>query len=315
MKSPVILGLCSVLFWMSIFSAKAQSKKVDPLSLAEATTRVYKTIGSTKLNLHIFGLDSTPKANLKPSIIFFFGGGWRGGTPRQFEQHCRYFASRGMVAITADYRVSSRHGTKALQCVLDANSAIRWIREHANELGIDPSQIAAGGGSAGGHLAACTGIIPGFGELDEDLTISSTPNALVLFNPAVALASVDGYPALDETKLNTLSERMGIASKNLSPLHHIRAETPPTIIFHGQADTTVPFWTAQAFHSAQLTHGGKSKLVSFPGMAHGFFNYGRFDNVPFQETLKASDQFLKSLGYLSGPDTVEEFLSQISQGQ
>jgi acetyl esterase len=315
MKSTAIFGLCWALFWIHGFSAKAQDKNRDPQIPTGATTKVYKTIGETKLNLHIFGLDPNSNAILKPAIVFFFGGGWRGGTPKQFEQHCRYFASRGMLAITADYRVSSRHGTKALQCVLDANSAIRWIRKHASELGVDPTRVAAGGGSAGGHLAACTGVIPGFGELDEDLTISSTPNALVLFNPAVALAPVDGYPALDEMKLKELHERMGIAPMNLSPIHHIRAESPPTIIFHGQADTTVPFWTAQAFHSAQLTHGGKSRLVSFPRMAHGFFNYGRFNNVPFRKTLKAADQFLTSQGYLSGEDTVEGFLKQISESQ
>ncbi|MBT5707935.1 alpha/beta hydrolase fold domain-containing protein [Verrucomicrobia bacterium] len=313
MKSTAIFGLCWTLFWMSGSLAKAQNKNGDPQILTGATTKVYKTIGAIKLNLHIFGLDSNPNATLKPAIVFFFGGGWRGGTPKQFEQHCRYFASRGMVAITADYRVSSRHGTKALQCVLDANSAIRWIRKNANELGVDPSRVAAGGGSAGGHLAACTGVISGFGEFDEDLTIGSTPNALVLFNPAVALAPVDGYPVLNGTKLKELPERMGIAPKNLSPIHHIRAESPPTIIFHGQADTTVPFWTAQAFHSAQLTHGGKSRLVSFPGMAHGFFNYGRFDNIPFRKTLEASDQFLSSLGFLLGEDTVESFLKQLSE--
>jgi acetyl esterase len=200
MKSTAIFGLCCALFWMSGFPTMAQSNNGDLQFPDGAITKVYKTIGSTELNLHIFGLEPKSNATLKPAIAFFFGGGWSGGTPKQFEQHCRYFASRGMVAITADYRVSSRHGTKALQCVLDANSTVRWIRKHANDLGVDPSRIAAGGGSAGGHLAACTGVIPGFGEFDEDLTISSIPNALVLFNPALALAPVDGYPALDETK-------------------------------------------------------------------------------------------------------------------
>lgn len=311
MKSTIIFGLCFALLWVNGLSLWGQSKRENPQIPIGATTRVYKTIGSTDLNLYIFGIEASPSALRKPAIIFFFGGGWRGGTPTQFEHHCRYFASRGMVAITADYRVSNRHGTKALECVLDANSAVRWVREHASELGVNPNRIVAGGGSAGGHLAACTGVISGIGELDEDLTISSKPNALVLFNPAVVLAPVDGYPPLDAKKLAELPERMGIAPKNLSPIHHIQAESPPTIIFHGQADTTVPFWTAQAFHSAQLTHGGTSRLVSFPGMAHGFFNYGRFGNVPFRKTLKAADQFLTTLGFLSGTDTVEDYLGQL----
>ena len=65
-----------------------------------------------------------------------------------------------MVAIAADYRVHKRHGAMIADCVSDAQSAIRWVRVHADRLGVDPERIAAGGGSAGGHLAASTAVIP-----------------------------------------------------------------------------------------------------------------------------------------------------------
>ncbi len=129
-------------------------------------------------------------------------------TPEQFEQQCRYLASRGMVAITVDYRVASRHKTKAVDAVRDAKSAVRWFRSHAAELMIDPDRIVAAGGSAGGHLAACTGTLNDFDEPDEDHSVSSRPNALVLFNPAVSFhATPDDAEA--QKQLKQLPSRLG----------------------------------------------------------------------------------------------------------
>ena len=119
----------------------------------------------------------------RPAVVFFFGGGWNGGSPSQFAPHCEYLASRGMVAMTADYRVKSRQGTTPFDCVEDGKSAIRYVRQHAKELGVDPKKIAAGGGSAGGHVAAATGTVRGMDEKNEDSGISSKPDALILFNP------------------------------------------------------------------------------------------------------------------------------------
>jgi dienelactone hydrolase len=88
-----------------------------------------------------------------------------------------------MVAMSAEYRVKSRNNTSPRECLKDGKSAIRWIRQHALELGIDPNRLSAGGGSAGGQVAAATGTTQGFEEEGENLNISSSPNALVLFNP------------------------------------------------------------------------------------------------------------------------------------
>ena len=120
---------------------------------------VYKSAGGADLKLHIFEPSERPSDKPLPAIVFFFGGGWTGGTPSQFFQHSRYLASRGMVAVSAEYRVKNRHGTTPAECVADGKSAVRWLRSHAAELGIDPARIAAGGGSAGGHVALCTAVI------------------------------------------------------------------------------------------------------------------------------------------------------------
>ena len=102
-----------------------------------------------------------PETDKRPAAVFYFGGGWTGGSVRQFEQHARYLAGRGMVAFVADYRVKSRQGTGPDACVADGKSAVRWIRANAGRLGVDPNRIAAGGGSAGGHVAAAAGICDG----------------------------------------------------------------------------------------------------------------------------------------------------------
>ncbi len=83
-----------------------------------------------------------------------------------------------------------------------------------------------------------------------------------------------------------------------SPLHHVRRRGPPTIIFHGTADTTVPIKQAEDFCAAMKKHGNRCELMPYEGRTHGFFNYGRGDNADFKATLRATDEFLVSLGYL-----------------
>ena len=177
MKSIIFLFLC-------LLAAPLFARSSYPPTFKDARVETYRKIGSTELKLWIFG-ESDPKAK-KPAIVFFFGGGWHGGSPAQFENQARHFAKRGMIAITADYRVKSRQGVQVVECVKDAKAAIAWVRENAQRLGIDPDKIAASGGSAGGHLAACTGTISGFGS-DE------RPNAMILFNPACTLAPIAGW--------------------------------------------------------------------------------------------------------------------------
>jgi arylsulfatase A-like enzyme/acetyl esterase/lipase len=270
-----------------------------PPSFDGARAEVYKQVGNVKLSLYMFEPTSGPKTN-RPAIIFFFGGGWTNGSPVQFEQQCRYLASRGIVAITADYRVGSRQSVKPTACVADAKSAVRWLRQNASRLGIDPQRIAAGGGSAGGHLAAAIATVPGFDEPGEDTSVSAVPNALVLFNPALVLAPLDGL-AMAGFEARVGSERMGTDPRNISPAHHVQPGVPPTIIFHGRADTTVPFSTAEAFTRRMQQAGNRCELVGYDEQKHGFFNYGRGDGTYYRETLAAMDTFLVSLGYLAAP--------------
>ena len=119
-----------ILFILSCaFAVSAQRKQIWPENFQGAERMVYKTVGDVKLHLHIFR--PADKKSNAPAIVFFFGGGWNHGTPGQFEQQCRYLASRGMVAMTAEYRIRNLHGTRAKACVEDGKSAMRWVRSNA----------------------------------------------------------------------------------------------------------------------------------------------------------------------------------------
>lgn len=304
-QSAVLLLVCLSL------CAQAQEQKGSrgyPPHLPGAKALQYKAVGDVKLNLYLYEPEGHEASDKRPAIVFFFGGGWTGGSPGQFEQQCKYLASRGMVAITADYRVASRHNVKAISCVADAKSAIRFLRKNAAELGIDPDRIAAGGGSAGGHLAACTGVIDGLDEPGEDTSISSVPSALVLFNPALVLAPVEGIDQVAPARQDraAFADRMGTDPVKLSPYHHVKKDAPPTIIFHGKVDSTVPYASAEAFAKAMEKAGNRCTLVGYEGQAHGFFNYGRGDGEHYKKTVRAIDEFLAGLGYLTGKPTIGE---------
>lgn len=281
---------------VALLAAPAQNSAFPyPPKMPGAVEMRYKAIGDVHLNLYAFFPPGHKHSDHTPAIVFFFGGGWTSGSPQQFEQHCRHLARRGMVAFTADYRVASRHGVKGVECVRDAKSAVRWIRANAGRLGIDPHRIAAAGGSAGGHIAAAAGLIPGLDNLLEDRKISSRPDALVLFNPAVFAPDSHPSPLSDSA---AVEKRMGLPLEAISPYHHIVKAAPPTIIFHGRADTTVPYSTVEAFANKMVEQGNRCDLQGYDNATHGFFNYGRDGNIAYNDTIRKMDAFLVSLRYL-----------------
>lgn len=269
---------------------------------------IYKTVDKVKLKMDVFLPNKHPVTAQAPAVVFFFGGGWNGGTTKQFFEQARYLNQFGVVSFCADYRVRSRHKTTPFECVADGKSAIRWVRKHAKEYGVDPDRIIASGGSAGGHVAACTGLVPALDEPDEDQSISSVPNAMVLFNPV-----------LDTTKKGFGNSRFKPENeKQLSPCHLIRRGTAPTLLFHGTADKTVPFENAERFARLMNEAGNRCQLERFEGAGHGFFN-GLFfrpkskSDQPYQATMKTFVQFLRSLEYIPAAEAGPQAkLSKIS---
>ncbi len=291
---------------MLMFAPSVWAQRNYPPQFTDADTHVYKTIGETKLKLYVFKPQGHQPSDHRPAMVFFFGGGWTNGSPTQFEQQCRYLASRGMVAITADYRVASRQQAKVVECVKDAKSAVRWVRGHASELGIDPEKIVASGGSAGGHIAACTGVLTEFDEPNEDHAVSSRPNAMVLFNPAVSFKS--GKLEADKKRAEELAGRTGVPPEQISPAEHVAKDLPPTLILIGTKDFLID--GNHEFVDKMKAAGNRCELDLYDGREHGFFNYGRGNNRDFRATTASMDRFLASLGYVQGAPSVEAFFAR-----
>jgi acetyl esterase/lipase len=259
---------------------------VSQLSAKIEPTRrvVYKKVGERELHLDIFAPVDRKAGDRRSVFVAIHGGGWTSGAPRsmyRFAQHC---AELGMVGISVEYRLY-KAGTEVsvFECVKDARSAVRYVRAHAAELGIDPEKIAVNGASAGGHLAAATALFA-VDEDGEDLGVSCAPNALVLFSPVID-TSKEGYG----------NAKVGARWEELSPAHRVQRGVPPTILFHGTADATTPFKGAQIFHEAMLREGNRCELVSVEGAQH---TYMFKDAQLHADTLRQMDAFFASLGYL-----------------
>ena len=268
------------------------SRLPDATDLKPDKTFLYKTVGGRELRLLVNYPKHWKLSDRRPLLLFFFGGGWNTGSPEGFQQQTAYFSSRGLVVARTDYRTKSRDGVMPNTCVEDARSAMRWVRSHPDQLGIDPHKIIASGGSAGGHLAACLAIRDCVEAQGDDLSVSTVPRALVLFNPVMRFAGI-----------GPLEERVGndteIASK-ISPVHHLSKDTPPSIQFFGTKDRLKALGDEYTRKAKDICI--RAEMYTAEGVGHTFWRRYPWD----RSVLIAADRFLCSLGLLEGEPTLEE---------
>jgi len=258
---------------------------------------VYKTIDTFKLKIDIFYTDESFGTENKTAIVFFHGGGWAFGTPGEFFTTCERYARMGIVTFSVDYRLSIENGVtphktiSPIESLMDAKSAMRWVRENAAKFHIDKNKIVAAGQSAGGHLALSTAMIDEYNEKSDDLSISCCPNAVILFSACVN--AVEGWCDL------LLADRRN-KIWSISPAHNIRAGLPPIIEFHGTDDEQVPKWTVQFFENAMKKEGNYFELHMYEGRKHylgdGNPKYSRYFD---DEILKVADDFLRKFNLLN----------------
>ena len=285
----VLVMLAAVVISAAIL-VPAGSEILAASQAANVEEVVYKTVGDRELRMYINYPPGWKATDKRGVIVFFFGGGWTGGSVGQFEDQAAYLASRGLVAARADYRVKSRDGVTPDECVEDARSAVRWIRKNAKRLGIDPGRLIASGGSAGGHLAACTMIKDSVDAEGDDLSISTVPQAMVLFNPVLSFKH--------EIMIGRLGEKKNLAGK-ISPTLHLHKKAPPALILFGTDDRLKVF--GDEYWKKAKGLGVRADKFLAEGQGHGFFN-----RSPWKErTLIAADKFLASLGFLEGEPTVK----------
>jgi acetyl esterase len=249
---------------------------------AEPLTYTYKTAGGIDLKAHVIvpaGHDASAKA---PALLFYHGGGFRVGSPQAGFDIGEALAKHGVVTVSFQYRLLTAPATMD-QIIADGKSSVRWTREHAMELGIDPDKIVAAGHSAGGYLAAATQMLAGFDEPSENHDVSSQPNAMVLWSPAIIHTEESLRSRLPEHA--TLSEYL--------PAEHISSELPPTIFIHGTADENVPHERSIRLNREFLAAGVDSELFLLEGVDHYFR-----DPTPRAEVARLMHNFINKLGYL-----------------
>lgn len=261
--------------------------------LARGTGYVYKEVAGHELAAWVFTPEGHQPSARRPAILFFFSSAWDSGLLSQFAPHCLHFADRGMVAATVEYRTASQHQAGPLDAMSDARSAVRWIRRHAAELGVDPEKIAGGGGSAGAHAILTAAMIRDK-ELDapsDPSDQSCVPDALVLFDPVVALTPGGKFGA---EKFPSAK-----AARQASPIHRVRKKLPPMILFHGTHDRLLPFSATRSFAKKMRRWYRRNdcRLVPFEGCGHSFFNFN-VDPRFFEATINQADSFLVEKGFL-----------------
>jgi acetyl esterase/lipase len=255
------------------------------------TRELYKIIDSLKLTIDVFHTNQSYEHGNNTAIVFFHGGGWAFGTPTEFFTTCERYAEMGIVTFSVEYRLSIDNGVtpsktiSPIESVMDARSAVRWVRENAAKFHLDKNKIVVAGQSAGGHLALSTAMIDEYNENTDDPAVSSSPNAILLFSGCVN--TVEGWCDY------LLGERR---SKiwSISPFHHVRKGLPPMIEFHGTDDEQVPKWTLQFFETAMKKDGNEFELHLFEGRKH----YLGGDNPKYsryydEDILNIADDFLR----------------------
>ena len=279
--TAVVCGVLLSVVGLDIFAAEVTVKKY-----------VYKTSGGKPRGIEVFSPeDHDPATKKTPGIILFHGGNWTDGSPAEFHDVCRYFAGRGLVAATVDYRMLLPYGpekdsdpetglTRKQVCVRDAKSAIRWFKEYADALGVDPTRIVAGGGSAGGHIAVLASTTPDLDDPNDPPGIDTSVAASMLWAPACTEADANDPP--------------------IDARRHVGKSFAPAVVFFGTEDTWLRHWKNLTQYSIR-PRGGSEPIVWFAqGGDHGVFGKPDWRLA----TIAAADRFLVDRGLLTGESTL-----------
>ncbi len=293
--SPAVAGAAPV----GGTNSTAKEAEVTPLSIPGSEPFVFRKVGDLELRLHVVKPKGWAKNDHRPCFVSFFGGGWSGGNPERSIGWAKWAASQGLVGIAPDYRTRDRLGGTPEDCVSDGRAAVRWIEEHAAELGIDPKKIIAMGGSAGGHVAAWTAI-PSSGPGKDDPAPEVLPVALVLLNP-VTDTKDSGYGG---TKRFGKDAARALAA---SVPDQMPTNMPPTIVFHATGDTTVPYANSVAFRDKLVKAGNRCELVTFEGLGHSYNSskYGEAGKAADQKTHEDVEKFLTNLALMGNSKPAE----------
>jgi acetyl esterase/lipase len=221
----------------------AQSEEPNQQSAAPSLTTSLEYGDDPQQVIHVY--EPAPRPAPRPAVVFFSGGGYDIGDPLWVLDSARQMAEAGYVAFAAGYRLHDPStGTNLWPAQLeDAQAAVRWIRAHAADYGVDPDRICALGHSSGGHLASLVGMTDGRDTSDPDIGgISSRVTCVVSVSGDVDLTIGNPYPeqtAVYESLLGASYAEDPAAWRAVSPAYLVDTETVPILLIHGTRDTNV----------------------------------------------------------------------------
>jgi acetyl esterase/lipase len=234
-----------------------------------------------KLDLY---LPATPAAGkLSPAVVWIHGGGWTGGTKSEAraKEICTTLANAGYVAVSIDYKLGDGVWPTNL---FDCKNAVRFLRAHAKDYHLDPQRIAVAGGSAGGHLALMVGLTAGKKELEPESPypgVSSAVRCVIdMYGPTDMLTrrqiAPDGTPLEERRPIEIMLKIFAVTSeqdpvlKLASPVTHVAKNSPPVLILHGRADTTVDYTQSEELVRVMKERGAPHEFVLIDGVGHTF---------------------------------------------
>lgn len=234
----------------------------------------------------------TPAQPNGAGILNMVSGGWfsQWRAPEQAQAGYQALLDEGFTVFAIRHGSAPRFDVP--EAYADVTRAVRYVRLHARDLGIDPERLGVYGGSAGGQLSLMLGLAPDEGDpeaTDEVLRVSSHVAAVVAFFPPVDLrrraTPSQRFPArLPDQAISfagglvlpTASEQFVALDfeeelgASVSPIVHVSADDPPTLLIHGDADTLVDFNNSEIMHAALVASGVETGLVVIEGAGHGF---------------------------------------------
>jgi acetyl esterase/lipase len=266
-----------------------------------APTKIFKI--RDRVEVHYFAPAKPHKPGMNPALLYIHGGGWRGGNPTGTYRWCRYLAEHGVSVFTIRYQLASeKQGIKPTRCLMDAKTAMRWVRTKSKTFGIDPMRIAVAGNSAGGHLATALATVKSYNDPGDDLEVSCHPNLLLLASPVMDNGP-GGYGNGQEIPGRAPSDfRVKDFWRDFSPIHNLSKDLPNSIVLMGNKDPLIRMAPVETFGRAIKASGKDFEWWVFPNKGHGLFSQRKSYLTPeLMHIYYAFHAFLAKHKYMSEP--------------
>src|SRR5215510_621023 len=300
MSYKLLLVVCALLFCPEAVAIRqnnagessnlASKAFPPPANLRIVRDLIYARYGERQLRLDLY-LPPQKSERPIPGIVFVRGCGWHQGDKEAFAFIAGYMAKPGFAAACIEYRTSAEARFPA--AVHDTKAAVRWLRANASRYGVDPQEIGAIGGSAGGHLVALLGTSHYEKELEGvggNPDVSSRVQAVVAMAPVTDFRSIPLDRSAEAFIGQPLKEQPG-KWKAASPIVYVNQESAPILLIHSRIDKSVPHEQSVILQVRYKEVGRHAELVTIADADHAFWNSTRW----FQEYMEQSVGFFRRI--------------------